>query len=63
MRWEKKTCLICKFPPHPFLFFFSSPQREKENQLKEHITERDSEPFSAEVNGELLYENDSVNIA
>lgn len=51
------------FPHHPLLFPFSGPQREKENQLKEHVTERDSEPFSAEVNGELLYEKDSVNIA
>lgn len=62
-QWETKTCLICKFPPHPLLFPLFGPQREKENQLKEHVTERDSEPFSAEVNGELLYENDSVNIA
>lgn len=60
---EEETCLICKFPPRPPLFSFVGPHREYQNQLKAHITERDSEPFSAWVNGELLYENDSVNIA
>lgn len=60
---RKKRASSASFPLRSSLFSFVGPHREYQNQLKAHITERDSEPFSAWVNGELLYENDSVNIA